>query len=91
MYFKDEERVKGDSFFFFFYLPPFRRFADVCLGSLASTIGGNVALKFAFFSVSLKRFVLLMEVLTVQMKGVKEFLPSFTLKKPEGKHSSGSH
>ena len=60
------------------------------LAFLASAIGGKASLRFAFYSVDLKCFVLLISVLTAQMKGVKEFIPYFTLKKPKGECISDS-
>lgn len=55
------------------------------LAFLASTIGRKATLRFAFYSVDLKCFILLISVLTAQMKGVKESIPYFTLKMPQGK------
>ena len=52
------------------------------LAFLASTIGRKATLRFAFYSVDLKCFILLISVLTAQMKGVKESIPYFTLKMP---------
>lgn len=87
MCFKDEEGVKGDPFF---YLSPFKGLVDYVPALLASTIGGKATLRLAFYSVDLTCFVLLIEVLTAPMKGVKEFIPHFTLKKPKEKPISDS-
>ena len=40
---------------------------------------------FTFYSVDLKCFILLISVFVAQMKGVKESIPYFTLKIPQGK------
>ena len=66
--------------FFFFYI-----LADAWPGFLASTIGRKATLRFAFYSVDLKCFILLISVLTAQMKGVKESIPYFIPKMPQGK------
>ena len=63
MSFKDEEGVKVTHFFIYLLTPG--------LAFLASTIGRKATLRFAFYSVDLKCFILLISVLTAQMKGVR--------------------
>ena len=77
MSFKDEEGVKVTHFFNLLAWPG--------LAFLASTIGRKATLRFAFYSVDLKCFILLISVFVAQMKGVKESIPYFTLKIPQGK------
>lgn len=81
---------KGSKVTRFFYLSPFKRLVDYIPAHLASTIGGKATLRLAFYSVDLTCFVLLIEVSTAPMKGVKEFIPHFTLKKPKEKPVSDS-
>ena len=81
MSFKDEEGVKVTHFFFFFFI----YLLMPGLAFLASTIGRKATLRFAFYSVDLKCFILLISVLTAQMKGVKESIPYFIAKMPQGK------